>query len=529
MSASSNTIQNATDIIDRFGGIRPMASKINVAVTTVQGWKKRDAIPGARLNAITNAAAEHNIDLSDLLANAAPQANENTQPAKPKPQAQTTAKPVTQTAAPANNEPEQEQGASIIASMLHDDVLQQIKKAEGRAVTKSTFMTILLIGLTVAGLGVLLLPTLQSSGGSAIDEAELARLEKANLQMAADIATMKADMESIKDRQGFFGQIIPDDLGERLSSIKEQAMEARDSAAGAIEEARTLANDQAEALQGRLKTLEDQINQFENAPMLGALVQRYEAFSATSGGQDLLQNSTAKLANLLQTINPQDDAQVNQLLDQARNEDANLGQSFEGVPPQDLKAAALLMTMTQMRSSLNREGQPFANDLEVLKSLVGEDNPALVSALDRLAPHAQSGVLTPSGLSSELKTITGDVVVASLKGEDVSFADRAKARMNQIFKLEKEGELLTGTPTQATLTSVQNALDQGDLETAIAQMQTLDGETAKVVAPWIEKAQAAQLAEALEKTLGSALQNNAISGSNANRYTTGGGRVLVTP
>jgi hypothetical protein len=53
-------------IVERFGGIRPMASKLDIPVTTVQGWKKRGAIPAARHAEIIAAAARHAIDLTDL-------------------------------------------------------------------------------------------------------------------------------------------------------------------------------------------------------------------------------------------------------------------------------------------------------------------------------------------------------------------------------------------------------------------------------------------------------------------------------
>lgn len=46
-------------IIERFGGIRPMASKLNLAVSTVQGWKERDTIPVSRQDQI--------IEISDQL------------------------------------------------------------------------------------------------------------------------------------------------------------------------------------------------------------------------------------------------------------------------------------------------------------------------------------------------------------------------------------------------------------------------------------------------------------------------------
>ncbi|MDH5410394.1 MAG: WXG100 family type VII secretion target, partial [Alphaproteobacteria bacterium] len=51
------------EIIERFGGIRPMASKLGIAVTTVQGWKERDHIPKGRLPQIIAAAADLGVDI----------------------------------------------------------------------------------------------------------------------------------------------------------------------------------------------------------------------------------------------------------------------------------------------------------------------------------------------------------------------------------------------------------------------------------------------------------------------------------
>ena len=36
-NSKDQPIKNAPQIIEKFGGIRPMSSKINVAVTTIQG------------------------------------------------------------------------------------------------------------------------------------------------------------------------------------------------------------------------------------------------------------------------------------------------------------------------------------------------------------------------------------------------------------------------------------------------------------------------------------------------------------
>ena len=51
-------------LIDRFGGLRPMADKLGAPVSTVQGWKKRGAIPASRQADIR--AAVVRLGLGDL-------------------------------------------------------------------------------------------------------------------------------------------------------------------------------------------------------------------------------------------------------------------------------------------------------------------------------------------------------------------------------------------------------------------------------------------------------------------------------
>ncbi len=71
----------AERIIARFGGIRPMAHKLNVPVTTVQGWKKRGAIPEVRHDDIRAAAVAHGIELDPAdLAAALPEPTEGDYP-----------------------------------------------------------------------------------------------------------------------------------------------------------------------------------------------------------------------------------------------------------------------------------------------------------------------------------------------------------------------------------------------------------------------------------------------------------------
>jgi hypothetical protein len=57
---------NAEAVIDAFGGVRPMASQLGVAATTIQGWKSRGNIPENRRQEVRDKAAEAGIDLASL-------------------------------------------------------------------------------------------------------------------------------------------------------------------------------------------------------------------------------------------------------------------------------------------------------------------------------------------------------------------------------------------------------------------------------------------------------------------------------
>ncbi|MDX1401387.1 MAG: hypothetical protein R3245_05655, partial [Kiloniellales bacterium] len=55
------------EILVLFGGIRPMAAKLGVAGSTVQGWKERGAIPASRHEEIREKAKELGLALDETL------------------------------------------------------------------------------------------------------------------------------------------------------------------------------------------------------------------------------------------------------------------------------------------------------------------------------------------------------------------------------------------------------------------------------------------------------------------------------
>ena len=498
-----NALNNAGKIIERFGGIRPMAAKINTPVTTVQGWKKRDVIPAARREQILDAASQNDIDLSDLM-NGSGVANQNAEPAKEK------AKPQSKSKRPSKEKvvrvvpevkgQETERSAEDMKGRVptpssHDSIIEAIEENNRKTMAASAWIATGLILLAAGVAAFLLWPSVQ-------DNAAQMEAQSEKLVMLED------EVKNVDERASFFKNIVPDNIQEKMDDLQNQAANIQNTVEQLSERADEISNGVFSADAGpisqRLMVLEEQMAAFSGTEgNFGALIGRIKALEETVSGQEQIKNSVEELRGMVTNLDGQ--TTLNEDLAEAQDdEESALSQTLEGVSGNDLKAAAMLIAFSQLRDSLNREA-PFENDLALLEKLAGEDNPELQQALDRLAPHADGGVLTAKGLSGEFKGLAGDIVVSSLKGEDISFKEKAKARLGNLMQVEKEGELVSGTETQVTVAKAQKLLDEGNIQGAITELQSLEGEAAQTAQPFIEEAKVSLLAEKAQELLGSSI------------------------
>jgi len=527
MSASNNKakkgqpIENAAEVIERFGGIRPMAKKIDVAVTTVQGWKKRDVIPAGRRASILEAAQEHNVDLTDIMADA-PAANENVlddisdvEDASSDIVVETTKsekneKPVTLSAAPKDNKEEKAQNTIIAASAPVDSLEKKLADVERKVVTVNTWIVLALIVVALAAVTALVWP---QAGRDGPELDRLSALEARTQEIATDV-------EDVKDQQSFFGTLIPDNLDEQLANLQDQAGAAKEQIGQAVEKAQEVSADvlaeDGSTLTQRAQKLEGHLQEITGSPVLAGLLTKVEGMSEQPEGQSQLDTAMSELSAVIGNMG-QDLSGENSLfestLDAARGQSDALGQTFENVPATDLKAAAMLLAMSQFRSSLNRDSEAFDQDLQILLGLIGEENVELRRSLERLAPHADSGVLTPPGLVDEFKSLAGEAVVSSLKGEDVSLGEKAKARFGDLIQVEKNGERVNGTDTQVKVHQAETLLEGGNIGEALSLIKTLDGPALAQMSGWINKAEATLMAGQIQKMLGQSINLQAYGGA----------------
>lgn len=493
MSKNSNQpLINAGEIIEAFGGIRPMAAKIDTPVTTVQGWKKRDVIPATRREQIIKAANDHNIDIAKLIAAKAEQKSEpKKQPEKTEIRAEKP-KSVPVTAMGQPPKAEVKQTVQTPDKKNHDDLMAAIESQSQKTVVTSTWIAVGLILITAVAGAFLLWP--QAKETVEIQNEKIAALEE--------------EVDSAAERPGFMGRIIPEDMQmemrDRADRLQNQVKNVQNTVEQLSEKAEAISNGMLSAdagpLSQRLQVLEEQIGAMQGGENFAALISRIQSLEESMTGQEQLSQSMEELKNMMIT-REQVGGTIDDGLSMAQEKSGALGDTLEGVSGNDLKAAAMLITFSQIRNAFYRQA-PFEKDLAVLQRLAGEDDVELQAAIARLAPHADGGVLSSEGLSREFKGLAGDIVMSSLQGEDVSLKEKAQARLSTLLKVEKEGELLTGTQTQNKVATAQKMLDEGNIQGAIVELQSLDGQAAVAAQPFIEQAKASLLAGDLQRLLG---------------------------
>lgn len=500
--SSNGALKNAQEIIQRFGGIRPMAAKLDVPVTTVQGWKKRNIIPETRRDDVIEAALEHNIALDDLIEGAANE-NDGAEQREINPSSFTEKKQEENVILEKDKEANSVENDKIEESVLigQSNMLEKIEIAQRQA-TKNAWLSVILFLIAIGVSGLLLWPTKKQV---AENQSEISALK-------TETKKLSKDFDVIGKGKSFVTGLIPEDVKQQLTSLKEETTQAKQMVTDLTNTVQVLKQgvlaEDAGDLSDRIAILEEEVSKIAGSSSgLGTVLTRIRSLQQSVEGQEQLNMSFNDLQGLVSSLHGQptpemtQEEQLVEALTKASQEEDALGETLDGVSQKEMKAAALLITLTQFRKTLKRDNQPFESDLALLDKFAGDD-PELAMAIEQLAPRAEQGVLSVDGLKDSFKGLAGDIVVASLSGEEISVQEKAKARLTDIIKVEKDGELISGTDTQATVARAQKLLDQGDVEGAIKELESLDGEAAEAAKPWVEEAEYTIMAQQLQDMIG---------------------------
>ncbi|MBL1148434.1 MAG: hypothetical protein HND56_00340 [Pseudomonadota bacterium] len=515
---------SAEEIINRFGGIRPLAKKMGLTPSTVQGWKQRDSIPDNRLEQLTALAEDEGIDIYESAAEQQ-SGNETGNMAISSTTSQTVsgATPSPATAVHGNEKAVRylESGNDII---IPDDRREDRNPNGRRSAKERRSGQDRRKGLDPNYKGPERRAGVQRRTGvdrrafmdrrrrqvvwqtkwNFVERTIMTASVLYMLIATAFIFMMKPEYDSLQERAHRVAAIEKrlNDLGIALTDVQRGNAINSPSYAG-------LLHQKLEKLENRTDTISRTVGAIGKigGATIGSRIERLESqYSSLNGLMDRIDSMTGsgKKENVnesvknLQGVIQHMQGDVNRLDDavaDAREKNEELARLLQDVSRQDLGAAAMLLALGQFRESVG-SGRPFKDDLQIIRDLVG-NSPELSAAINKMAPYAESGILTPDALQSEFGDLATDIVAAGLSGEDLSISDLAAQRFSSLVTVTKDGERIL-TPNHPITNVVNTAHAQilkGDVRGAVQTLQNLEGPAGKAAEKWVQKARAALLAE----------------------------------
>lgn len=468
---------NAERIIAAFGGIRPMAKRLGVAVTTVQGWKDRGAIPLARMAEIRAAAEQAGIDLTsapapviivtpDSVATASappiPEPNRAEQVPPPKMQSE-------------KIEPTPPHGVKPAPSAPKD---KTIGPGKGRAwYLRPAFITGVL-GLIVGAVAVYyLIGALRTPGTDPAVAAQLSKAEQRIAQLEAQSKSANPSTDQIAQIQQNVAQ-----LAARLERLP-----PGDSA--------KLAND-VRALGEQLAALDKRLT----AAPPGDTGATAAALRDATAKIALLEKRVADLAaRPASTTNVPDTAGVEQLRGEnetlraelkALNERLASVEKQKATPAVDpnLQSSAFIVAVGQLRDTV-AAGKPYAAAFDSVRALA-KNSPDLAPLVAQLEPHATKGVPSLDQLRTQFRPLPTKILRAERLPEDADWSERAWARVKSIVIVRRTGDNVQGATTEAMVARAESRMKAGDVAGAVAQIEAIKGQGAAPAQEWLAAAKA---------------------------------------
>ncbi|MBF5094044.1 hypothetical protein F1643_05650 [Azospirillum sp. INR13] len=541
-------------IVERFGGIRPMAHKLDTPVTTVQGWKKRGAIPLARHADLRTAAAKHRIKLDDADLDAAtPSEDRPTDaaaaavipPADAVPVVDPIVEPVP-TASPADTIPGADTPAPASGLGTTAGPVSELQSSDA-----------LIPPATPIGATDSLSDTPKSETEKAEDaKADPFKSDAAKPDTAADepkttasswtpsgsagysrsdseparptIAPTPSYIDEPRSGSGFATALSVVALLVGAAALSAPwwgpALPGWPSPAAPAPTQPSAAAPADPALRAQIQQLVDRVGKLEQRPAaapadggngdaaanLAALNERIDALEKRpapepdTGAADARKALADRIASLEQKVsasagNAQAAQELRGEVDSLKQQVTSVNQAVTQRQDAATAAQALVLAAGQLRSSLSG-GQPFQQDLQAVRALNIADA-GVTQPLDAVAPYAAKGIPTRAQLTDRFEPLAGEIVRADIRGEGNSWIDSAVGKLSTLVTVRREGGGVVGTTSDAVVARAEAALNEGNLAKAVEELSTLQGPAAQTAGPWLTDAKARLAADQAARQL----------------------------
>ena len=489
---------SAEAVIAAFGGLRPLATKLNIPASTVQGWRQRGSIPEARFVDILLAAHAEGIDPETLWGDGGEEGEASG--------SGDSGSRGGRAAQPANESDRRRGGDRRRRHVSPDDKgivrgdgytgpdrrggvdrrafelrqLNRINSEKKRFVNRTVVMTaFFLIAALYAGMFLMTPEFFEIKKKAGEVEAMQARVDDLNRR----ILEIQNAQKTQKSREASFGQ----KLNQRLGDVEQIAKNLSQATSNMTKPVSDVVNKVADSAVAAANTTAAGKNISSFLQLLGNM----DALGKTEAGKASVDRALATLRHVL-AVAPTDTDALNGAVGAARKSDKDVALLLGNVNAKDLGAAALLLAFNELRGDLGSK-RSFNEDLLIMEKFIGDD-PEMKKSLARLKPYAESGVLSRRQLQKEFEGLASDIVMARLQGKDLSVQDEIMKRLSTLVKVRKVDDV-TGTSEDAVVARAQILLNKGDVKGAIRELQSLEGAPAQAAAPFIEQAAGNVMAE----------------------------------
>ena len=489
------------EIIERFGGIRPMATKLGVAVTTIQGWKERGHIPAGRRQQIAASAAEHGIDLGG--GTTAPAQAENAPPA-PREESETSVVPEPPEARGAEPEsrkgpppkPSEDKAAPVESASAKESPRPMRPSGKetptGRPGTGVAWLALIL----AAGLALALLT--RPYWESAIHRGGFAGTGGVDPVAIERIAVDLAKIEDAIGRLDNDSRTRSEALERRIGALEAGGGEAGQAFAGQLADLDTRMADLSQSLaavSGSLSRMEERVASLESMQEKVSAPTQRELGKITARLDDLQSGITGRD----ESFRAQDTVLTNGL--------TAMGSTLAGLESRlsELEArpiqtgekiAALALAVGQVEAALN-SGRPYRSALDRLAAL-GRDDPLIAdsAAMAVLSPWADHGIPDRLALRRRFVEITPQIARALAGAHEEGWLESVWNSVKGLVTIRR----VDGGGELSPVGRAEIAVDRGDLGAAAAAFEGADSLGPDGEA-WIELVRARIAAETEIETL----------------------------
>ncbi|MEA1937845.1 MAG: mitofilin family membrane protein [Pseudomonadota bacterium] len=435
-------------IINLFGGIRPMANKLNIPVSTVQGWKSRGVIPGARRKEIMAVAAAEGLEITSALLAKADSIHSESEPAHAEAPVET---PVPTYVSPEQHEPVQAPAAPPAAPRVQ-------KSRMG-----TTALTAAIVAIVIAATGPLWTPHLYGPptvpAGMIALEHRLDALVSGKGPFEPDRVPITSG--EIESRLDMFESHL-EDVDRRLSSAnwRSEIELMRGSLEQYIEET-------GEYLGTRIDTFKERQDSVK--PRLDQLALRIDDIASVPQNIDALTGRVDTLASHMEPLAER------------------MERALALVERIDRTPETRLLVALRLEQAL-KTGKSYRREAELLAALAGDDSDML-QALHVLEPTAESGVADMNELRTELARLAPEMLKRAFITDCDNWWEAPMKRMLALVSVKHAPGPYPGNDSlPARIARAEWYMERDNLDKAIKEIETLNGDVAIPVQGWLQTA-----------------------------------------